>query len=190
MQLHDIVANDDRRKPSWRLFSPTGHAIYRITTTSIAGASIDKVTEDGVVEQWHHDDFPDHESSTSQGHEHVYDVADGDWLREHCRPVLCPWDFNPYDSEEKPIEAWPEEVVDACTKAETVAWALHQFHTLTNALPLRYKDTTMTAALDTLVKGRLEDELKQHVATIEAFRKGRTEITVLPALEDDDVADT
>lgn len=170
-------------EPRYRLFAPDGSPVHHIITWTTCSASIDEVAESGHINTWSHGDFPDFEDNTLINLTHVSGVDGDSFLRHHCRPVLCPWDFSAWD--ERKIDAWPDEIIDACTRAEEVAWALHCHQLLRRGLPSHYLDTTMTAALDTLVKGRLEDELKQCEAIIAAFREGRVEVTVLPEEDDE-----
>lgn len=172
-------------KPKIMLFAPNGLPIISVIAYTVSSASIDKVSDDGSISEWHHDDFPTFDIETDLGVTHVSDRDGNGWLSRHCRPVKCPDDFDMWDYAGG-VGAWPADIIEACAKADGVAWALHNVGQLRSSLPLGYRDTTTEAVLDAVITKRLQEELDRHETAITAFRKGRTEVTVLPDEENED----
>lgn len=160
------------------LICPNGRIATRIIKHGATGEDINELDDCGNVTSSSSDQFPDMEAAGIDS-QHIHDGDGGDFLWRHCRLVSGPADYDHYADDNPPvIEPWPEEIVHTCGQAEHVAWCLWRLEQFQEALPPRYDDdVAFTAALNRIVKGRLEAELKELEDRIAAFRKDRVEAT-------------
>lgn len=163
-------------KLDYVLIAPDGALVTHIFMRAIESAPIDGVDADGSVAPGAFEDFPTMDTiDASDGDGCHVRTTDSEFLSRHCRVVRVYQRFPEDDLEDQKIAPWPEEIVSACSRADYLSYALVRVADLRRALPQSYKDTTTTAALDTLVEGRLKDELAQLEERIAKFRKWRVE---------------
>jgi hypothetical protein len=190
-------------KPTCILFAPTGQPITSIVTRGWQNQHI-LVIYDPVLDQWSADGngADDHPKMdpwlTRGGHQIVADIDSCEFLVEHCRRVeIYPGFDYAWLSEEDLAqhtlpEAWPESIVDDCTRLCELLDLGAYVDDMRSRLPKDWKaDGNLEAVIDCFIDARLRGEVTTLRQRIADFREGRVEVTAIvpPAEPADEVED-
>ena len=168
------------------LITPAGTIAERVRTESTANATIDEVSESGRVEDYTHNDFPDMEIVGDNG-PHVSDWDGGEFLAAHCRVLAA--DPLELDVMTDKFPSWPDEIVQACSRAEYITYCLMRLRKFKDILPQDYLDSTTVTVLDAVVGKRMEEELAALNLKIDTWRAAHPEaqtVRLSDRLEDAD----
>lgn len=168
-------------------FAPNGNPITRPATISFDCPDIE-IQDDGTAGQGGFDDFPSFEHLKLPGLGSVLiDMDSNEWLEQHCRLIEVDEDFDVWSFEMPEGLAWDDEIVAACTRAQWLGSTLWAVEKLKRWSPTDIvEDPTIAVALDTIICGRVQAEIDQHMAVIAAYRKNRVEPTTLVEPEPED----
>lgn len=160
-------------KPLRWLVTPLGTIAERVLTEGLQTASIDEVDEWGGISDYSSGDFPDM-GIVGDNVAHVSDWDAAEFLDTHCRVLEA--DHADIDTMTDRFPAWPEEIVQACSRAEHASYALLRLERFRQALPQDYLDSTTVTVLDAVVGKRLEEELAALNLKIDTWRAANPEV--------------
>lgn len=156
-----------------RSFTPWGTIVTSVLAACVTTGNADFLDNGGISSaDVDHSNASFENYTAPNGAIFVTDHDSSETIDTYCRVALIDEEYDPYDDDATPrLPAWPAEIITLCHRGTMLQDGLRQLKTLRSVLPKDFEDTTTAQVLDAVIVKRIETEIAEIDARIEAYRK-------------------